>query len=284
MLSVTDLCSYLYCSRKLYLRKVFGLYEPIKEVTFKGSFRHEIHDLATKADEEIVRNIKTKLTKEEIKQRYLLKYKDLLRQIILKNKDLLKKFNLNEKDIFTKNLPVIEEQAELRATNVHKTLVDYNVLGDQLWGKLTPKILSELRIEDPKLGLKGIIDQIYQYKTDLVPIELKTGKAPRDGVWPGHKIQIAAYALLLEGKFNETIKEGFVHYLEAEQKRHIPINAFLRLEVRELINKVNSLIKSSEIPDFCGNDNKCRVCGLKDKCYNQKEINKLLKSKTLNIS
>ena len=284
MLSVTDLSSYLYCSRKLYLRKVLGLYEPIKEVTFRGSFRHEIHDLASKADEEIVKSIKKKLSLEEIKELYLLKYKEILRKVIVNNKELLKKFDLKGNDVFAKNIPVIEEEAELRASNVHKCIIDFNVAGDELWEKLTPKIISELRIEDPKLGLKGIIDQIYKYEEDLVPIELKTGKAPREGVWPGHKIQIAAYALLLEGKFNEQIKEGFVHYLEAEQKRHIPINAFLRLEVKELINKVNTLIKSSEIPNFCGNDNKCRVCGLKDKCYNQKEMNKLLKSKTLNIS
>jgi len=277
MLSVTDLSSYLYCSRKLYLQKVLGLYEPLKEVTFKGSFRHELHDLASKADEEIVKSIKQKFSLEEIKELYLLKYKEILRRVILNNKELLKKFDLNEKDVFARNIPVIEEEADLRATNVHKTIVDFNVIGDELWEKLTPKIISELRIEDPELGLKGIIDQIYQYEAGLVPIELKTGKAPREGVWPGHKIQITAYALLLEGKFNQEIKEGFIHYLEAEQKRHIPINAFLRLEVKELINKVNSLLQAVEIPDFCGNDNKCRVCGLKENCYNQKELEKLMK-------
>ena len=279
MLSVTDLCSYLYCSRKLYLQKVLGLYEPLKEVTFKGSFRHEIHDLASKADECIVKSIKQKLSLEEIKELYLLKYKEILRKVILNNKDLLKKFDLKEKDVFARNIPVIEEEAELRANNVHKTIVDFNVVGDELWEKLTPKIISELRIEDPELGLKGIIDQIYKYEEGLVPIELKTGKAPREGVWPGHKIQVAAYVLLLEGKFNQEIKEGFVHYLEVEQKRHVPINAFLRIEVKELINKVNSLVTSLEIPDFCGNDNKCRVCGLRENCYNVKELSKLIKKK-----
>ena len=277
MLSVTDLCSYLYCSRKLYLRKVLRLYEPIKEVTFKGSFRHELHDLASKADEELVKSIKKKLSLDEIKELYLLKYKEILRKVILNNKGLLNKFNLNEKDVFARNIPVIEEEAGFRAINVHKTIIDFNVVGDGLWEKLTPKIISELRIEDLKLGLKGIIDQIYQYEAGLVPIELKTGKAPREGVWPGHKIQIAAYALLLEGKFNQGIKEGFVHYLDAEQKRHIPINAFLRLEVKDMIKKVNSLINSLELPDFCGNDNKCRVCGLKENCYNVKELEKLMK-------
>ncbi len=284
MLSVTNLCSYLYCQRKLYLQKVLGLYEPIKEVTFKGSFRHELHDLASKADEEIVKSINIKISLEEVKERYLLKYKGILRKVILKNKDLLRKFDLKEKDIFARNIPVIEEEAELRAGNVHKCMVEFGVVGDELWEKLTPKILSELRIEDIELGLRGIVDQIYQYEGELVPIELKTGKAPREGVWPGHKIQIGAYALLLEGKFNEEIKEGFVHYLEAEQKRHIPINAFLRSEVKELVNKVQTLLNSVEIPGFCGNDNKCKVCGLRDNCYNGKGLSKLMKSKTLNIS
>jgi len=284
MLSVTDLSSYIYCSRKLYLQKVLGLYEPVKEATFKGSFTHELHDLATKSDEGIVKSIKQRFSLEEIKDIYLVKYRELLRHLILKNKDMLKHFDLNEKDVFKKNILIIEEEAGLRAANVHKCLVDFNVVGDKLWDKLTPKILSELRIENPALGLKGVIDRIYQYETGLVPIELKTGKAPREGAWPGHKIQIAAYALLLESQFNSEIKEGFIHYLEAEQKRHIAINSFLRIEVKELIRTVNSMLTSMQIPNFCGNENKCNICGLKGSCYNEKELNRLLKSKTLNIS
>ena len=81
------LMQFSYCVRKLYLQKVLGLYEPIKEATFKGSFRHELHDLASKADEEIDRSIKRKLNMEEIKGLYLLKYKAILRRVFLKIKD-----------------------------------------------------------------------------------------------------------------------------------------------------------------------------------------------------
>ena len=46
------------------------------------------------------------------------------------------------------------------------------------------------------------------YENGYVPIELKTGKMPKEGVWPGHKVQIAAYSMLIEEKFKtEVIKK-----------------------------------------------------------------------------
>ena len=73
-----------------------------------------------------------------------------------------------------------------------------------------------------------------------VPIELKTGKMPKEGVWPGHRIQIAAYSMLIEEKFNTTVKEGFVRYLDSKETRHIAINPFMREEITNLIKEVQN--------------------------------------------
>ena len=83
----------------------------------------------------------------------------------------------------------------------------------------------------------------------------------------------------MEEKFNTEIKEGFVHYLDVKQKRHIAINPFMRLEVKELIEKVNSLLNSDKIPDFEKNQNKCINCGIKEDCYNETKLNQMLESK-----
>lgn len=276
MLSVTHLSSYLYCQRKLYLQQVLGLYEPPKEALVKGSIRHKTYENINLAEEELVKSIKKGMTLKDLKGKYHQKYRGILLQVIKQNKEDLKQFNLLPQDLFKNVWPLILSESETRATAVYNFILKHNIFGQELWEKLTPKIESELRIESEKLGLKGVIDQIEIYKRRFVPVELKTGKSPREGVWPGHKIQLIAYALLMEEKFNIGIKEGFVNYLDTKEKRHIALNPFMRMEVKELIKKVNSLLDSDKIPDFEKNQNKCFNCGLKEDCYNEKKLNQLL--------
>ena len=167
----------------------------------------------------------------------------------------------------------------MRAKNIFDFINSNNVFREELWAKLTPKIISEMRIDSEELRLKGIIDQVYVYGNEYVPFELKTGRSPQDGIWPSHRIQIAAYSLLLEERFNKEIKEGFVVYLDSNEKRHIAINPFMREEVKQIVDEVIGLLESKSIPDFCGNENKCRKCGLKQTCYNEEEVNNLIRVK-----
>jgi CRISPR-associated protein Cas4 len=283
MLSVTQLSSYLYCQRKLYLQRVLGLFEPPKEALVKGSIRHKVYENINLADESIIKSIKKGINLGDLKALYHQKYREILLEAIKNYKDELKKFNLTTQELFKSVWPLILSESESRAKTIHDFILKYNIFGTELWEKLTPKIESELRIESEILGLKGVIDQIEVYNEGFVPIELKTGKAPREGVWPGHKIQLIAYALLIEEKFKTEIKEGFVHYLDSKQKRHIAINAFMRLEVKELIQKVNELLKNQNIPNFEKNTNKCVICGLKDDCYNEEKLNTLLQNKNQKV-
>ena len=53
----------------------------------------------------------------------------------------------------------------------------------------------------------------------------------------------------------------------------------MKEEVRQTVNDVIALIEGNELPDFCGNENKCRKCGLKETCYDKEEVDKLMKIK-----
>jgi len=269
----------MYCPRKLYLQYVLKLTEPPKDVLVKGSIRHEVYENINLLQEELVKSIEKPTSLENIKGKFHQKYRETLLNIIKQNKQELEQFNIKPQDLFKNVWPLILAESETRATTIHNFIATQNLFGQELWEKLTPKIESELRISSEKLGLRGIVDQIEKYQEGFVPIELKTGKSPREGVWPGHKIQLIAYALLMEEHFKTEIKEGFVHYLDSKEKRHIPINAFMRLEVKELIKKVNELLNSAKIPDFEKNTNKCLKCGLKEDCYDEKKLNTVLENK-----
>lgn len=284
-LPVSLLSTYLYCSRKLFLEKVLLLQEPPKESLVIGSIRHEIYDKINKSEEEIVKSITKRMiaekTAEKIQDLYKQKYISILEKSIFNNKKRLEGVSITMNAAYKRCFPLIIEESSMRADNIFSFIEENNVFGEELWQKLTPKILSELRLESDELKLKGVIDQVHVYENDYVPFELKTGNMPKDGVWPSHRLQIAAYSLLLEEKFKKEIKKGFIIYIDSKQKRQIAINPFMREEVGQIIDEVIVLLQSKELPDFCSNENKCRKCGLKDRCYNEQEMSALLKINNL---
>jgi CRISPR-associated protein Cas4 len=280
-ISVTLLSSYLYCSRKLFLEKVMKLEEPPKESLVMGSIRHNTYDKINKEEESIVSSITNKMSFDEIQSMYKQKYLAFLKKSIADNRKRLDYVNLNAMDAYKKAYLFIAEESLTRASNIFSFIEKNNVFGDELWEKLTPKIISELRIESDSLKLKGIIDQVHVYDNEYVPIELKTGKMPHDGVWPSHRVQIAAYSLLLQEHFKKPVKEGFVRYLDTKQNRQIVMNPYMADEVKKLVDEVIALLESRELPDYCNNENKCRKCGLREKCYNEEEMSTLLKVKAV---
>ncbi|MBI2652181.1 CRISPR-associated protein Cas4 [Candidatus Woesearchaeota archaeon] len=280
-ISVSLLSAYLYCSRKLFLEQVLMLAEPPKGSIVMGSIRHETYDNINKREEEMVTSITKKEALENVQEFYKKEYLKILRKTIANNKKRLEEVNINMLEAYKKSFPFVIEESSIKATNIFNFIEANNVFGEELWQKLTPKIISELRVESEELKLKGIIDQVHVYSNDYVPFELKTGRTPQDGVWPSHRIQIAAYSLLLQEKFNKEIKEGFVVYLDTKEKRHIVINTFMKEEVKQIVDEVIALLENKELPDFCNNENKCRKCGLRQICYSEEEVNNLLKVKMI---
>jgi len=263
---------------------VLKITEPPKDSLVKGTIRHEATDKANKQEKQIITSINKEDNKEEISNKYLQEYSKILQETVQKNKELLRKVKLALTDAYDQAWQHFKNQAELRAENAYNFKKQTGLHGQELWQKLTPKIKSEIRIESQKLGLKGIIDIIEVFRNNLVPLELKTGKAPKEGVWPGHKIQLAAYMLLLSEKYGTSVKEGYIEYLDIKEKREIIMNPMLAEEVTKTTEEAKQLLKSKEIPDICDNENKCEACGIKQKCHNKEflaERQKLLNRTTL---
>ena len=275
-ISVSMLSTYLYCPRKLFLQKVLQIEEIPKESLVLGSIRHEVYDFINKAEETLVKSITEKAEYEKLKEIYKQAYIKKVREAIIRNKPRIREASLDIVNVFKRTWPYIMGEAEERAANIFNFIQEHNIYGNELWENLTPKIISELSIESDTLQLKGIIDKIEIYKEGYVPIELKTGKAPKEGLWPGHKIQIAAYALMLEEKYQKPVKGAFVHYLDNKEKRHIAINPFMKEEIINLVREIQELLEKKSLPNYCQNRNKCVNCGVKGTCYNEQEVDVLM--------
>jgi CRISPR-associated protein Cas4 len=284
MVTATQLSGYLYCPRKLFISNVLLVEEPPKQELVKGKIWHETHEILNNAEEKIVCSIKTK-NYQEIFELYRHEYSKLLRNAIIKHKSELKDFNISMLDIFKDYWTSFEEEAKEHALNVVHFIDKHEIYGKELWEKLTPKILSEQYFKSTKLNLSGIIDVLEIHditgKTCYVPVELKTGKYPEKGMWDGHKIQLAAYILLLEDS-GKTVSEAAIKYRGVD-KRLLQMNTFLREEVLDLIAKTSVMLTSFDPPDYVDNKNKCKNCSAKDTCYNQDTMKTLVKDAQIRL-
>ncbi|HLC66741.1 MAG TPA: PD-(D/E)XK nuclease family protein [Candidatus Nanoarchaeia archaeon] len=272
MLSVTDLSTYLYCKRKLYLKKVLKFAEPVKDVMVLGTVRHLAFEGINNVEEKLAKAIATDLQPEDIHANYKQEYAKILRNAILQSKRELTQFQIPLDLAFQKAWPSVLVEAKCRANNVLQCIATKQVFGDALWEQLTPKIQAEVRIEAPQLFLKGIIDQVEIFPEHIVPVELKTGKAPLTGIWPGHRAQVSAYMVLAEDALGKPVREGRVRYLDTGEDRPIPANPFIRVEVTSLVGQVRSLLDATHVPSRLTNEAKCRPCGLRNQCFSDQTV------------
>jgi len=261
LISVTDMCSYRFCKRGLYLKKVIRLREPAKPVMVLGSIRHKVYDDGNKKEEELVKQITSDLSRLQVLEMFANAYNAILNKSVYSFAPQLESLKMGKDEVTVQLHEAVFSQAQVRADEIITFSAKTNLFGAELWEKLTPKIISELRVNSPKLRLKGIVDRIEVHGNEYVPVEIKTGRTPREGVWPDHRLQVSAYMMLLNEKFKTNIREGLVKYVATDQTRQIMMNPFMEYEVTSAVNDVFKLIEQKDIPDFCGKSY-CSICNL----------------------
>jgi len=259
LLNVTDLTSYLYCPRKFYLEKVKGLKQPPSKPMIEGKIRHKILEVFSKNEQELVEEFGI-LTQQQIIGKFSLFLEEIIKQVFEKNKNFMKKFSISDEELKEKILKSMFKDVELRAEAIEKT-IQKGFLKQDLWKNLTPKYISEFFLMSDKLGLKGKADRVMFNSREIIPFELKT--RPTEKVWPSDKIQLTAYAMLLEDLYEKNIPLGII---ESGNKKHeIPITSEMRQNVLNLIREVKNIGNNPNIR-FPSNFAKCRSCFWEKEC------------------
>lgn len=264
MLPVTALSDYLYCPRKVYLRHVLKFIPVAHKPVVQGKIKHDVFDAISKNEENLLLNISPS-NLNRMEDMYKQAYSDFLACSISKFEDDIKKAELDKEQVFNGALKKFLDEASFRARAMIKVIKETGLFGRDLLDMLPVKYKSELWLSSKKLRLKGVIDRVEVINDVYVPIELKTGSMPQDGVWPGHRVQLASYILLLDEKFKSN--HGFIEYLDHDVRRKIVMNPFLEDEVKDLTDKVFDALESSSIPEICKNFNKCRSCSFRSRCF-----------------
>jgi CRISPR/Cas system-associated exonuclease Cas4 (RecB family) len=260
MISASELNSYCFCPRSIYLSKVLRIRPERTPAQARGLVSHAIRRELSLRQPKVLCRISDAA---EIGPAFEREVERVLADVPHIYRNLLSGIGAEAY--------VAEVRAELlREFTVLSEKLTYLVeqFGfDEAVRLLTPKWV-EYSVRSDSLMLSGRIDKVMA-EDSLVPVEIKTGAVPT-GVWEGDRIQTCAYVMLLEDALSlpEPIGVGFVEYTRVHERRPVQSTEGLRRRVIESRDAVAEILAGS-IPDVCphGSARKCDACGFKEQCY-----------------
>ncbi|GAB1540967.1 type I-MYXAN CRISPR-associated endonuclease Cas1 [Scytonema sp. NUACC21] len=130
---------------------------------------------------------------------------------------------------------------------------------------------EELFLESEELGLRGRVDALRTRNGETIPYEHKRGRCHRDEnnqpqAWESDRLQILAYAYLLESALGVKVNEDRIRYHADNVLVHVPLNDSGRAAVRDAIQQARILRQSSYRPPVTDNERLCARCSLAPVC------------------
>lgn len=130
---------------------------------------------------------------------------------------------------------------------------------------------EDLFLESSELGLRGRVDALRTRDGQTIPYEHKRGRSYRDKnnepqAWDSDKLQILAYACLIEQALGITVLEGRIRYHAENVLVHVPVNDAGRQWVQQTIEKARALRSSTHRPPVTENERLCSRCSLAPVC------------------
>jgi CRISPR-associated protein Cas1 len=131
-------------------------------------------------------------------------------------------------------------------------------------------------VASERLGLVGKVDAFRRRDGAWTAYEHKRGRCARghgggSAAWDTDRIQVAAYAMLLEEATGERIPEGRVRYHESGVTVRVPIDDDLRDQVEQTIARARALRSSPRRPPVATNPRLCLRCSLAPVCLPEEE-------------
>lgn len=125
------------------------------------------------------------------------------------------------------------------------------------WGKLERPLYDQL------LGLTGKPDYLVQEKGQIIPVEVKSGRAP-ESPYDSHIYQVAAYCLLVEKTYGKRPPYGIIHY----ENRDYAVDYTPQLEssLLDLLAEMRRDEMKREVGRSHEQAARCARCGFKNAC------------------
>ena len=254
---VSDLVTYLRCPRLVYFANLLNNREPVERDVDARYLAHLIskelaltyHRAAASTSEDVAEVLQTELDR------------------IVNELPIIYRAELAGVDH-----SVIRDAAEridTGAIGLRITDVIRKIGRDELLARITPCAV-EYAIYSDALGLAGSPDKLVRVGDCVLPYMIRTGNTPENGVWKPDRLQITAYAMLVEERFGQVVEYGFVEYARFFEMRKVVIRSGDRRRVLELRNRVR-MIKGGRMPDRAQGA-PCELCVFEDDCVAKRSL------------
>jgi CRISPR-associated exonuclease Cas4 len=116
---------------------------------------------------------------------------------------------------------------------------------------------------DLELGLTGKPDYLVEQNGKLIPVEVKTGRAP-EAPYDSHIFQLAVYCLLVQKTYGKRPPHGIIHY----PKRDFAVDYTPELEsaLLDLLADIRRAEHRFDVKRSHDDEQRCRHCGFRNSC------------------
>lgn len=114
-------------------------------------------------------------------------------------------------------------------------------------------------------GLVGKIDEVAvteRLPQQVIPVDYKLARQ----VSPHYRLQLAAYAMMLEESWQCQVTQGFVYLIPLRRLEPVPITDKLRNEVVEAASVIRSIIQAERMPPPTLRRSRCASCEFRRLC------------------
>jgi CRISPR-associated exonuclease Cas4 len=136
--------------------------------------------------------------------------------------------------------------------------VIYTDMGE--WGRLERPLFSR------ELFLTGKPDYLVADGADVIPVEVKSGRAPAQP-YLSHVLQLAAYCLLVEACYRRRPPHGIIKY--ADRAFEVAYTPELEDELLATLDRMRGDLADGNAPRNHDEPRRCRACGYRQWCDEQ---------------
>jgi CRISPR-associated exonuclease Cas4 len=137
------------------------------------------------------------------------------------------------------------------------------------YGLETGERAFDLTVHSTRLGLRGRVDLAIALpdrttpQAEAVAIEYKDSE---QSAGPHFKLQLAAYALLLEEAWGLPIRRGFIYSIPLRHAELVPISAALRQKVTATVTALRAAVVGEQMPTAPTRRHMCVSCEFRRFC------------------
>ncbi|WP_172632561.1 CRISPR-associated protein Cas4 [Methanohalophilus mahii] len=246
--NVSEVVLYTKCPRKIYFT---SRNEVISNEIEKPYIRHLLlKELALSCAEIAV-------SKQEILPLLQKRVEEIVQEIITIYSDELEHIDENQ---FKDALEDVYEVLPAIAGNLK------NQFDEEMIELIKPVEIEPLMHSD-KLNLSGAPSAIICSDKQKIPMLIKTGNAPMQGVWKNDRIPLAAYSILTEERYDQPVNSAVLFYASQGQARSVRIRPAERREVLNILKRIEK-IKEGKMPQ-AKRGKLCGYCPYEQMCQSQ---------------